>query len=247
MQPHGLTQVWCADISTKNNSTEERMQGITKQTYSHQITEYIKERILAGEFAPGDKVNEVLLASRLSISRAPIREALQLLVQEGLIVSTPQRGKSIATLTSKEIRNSYFTGGVLEGAAAASTIHMFTDDDFARLKAVVDSMADCVARDGDMDELATLDTAFHDVIFSRTDNQLLVELSRRACQGISKFLLFRYWRTAFTPEEVLRRHKVVLEAMLTRDPVFIESAIRNHYVDSGRRMARWGTDMMPHP
>lgn len=218
------------------------MQGITKQTYCDQITEYIKGRILAGEFAPGDKLNEVLLAARLSISRAPIREALQLLVQEGLVVSIPQRGKFIAALTSKEIRNSYFTGGVLEGAAAASTIHLFTDEDFTRLRALVDAMAETVAEDGDMDRLAELDTAFHGIIFSRTDNDLLVELSRRSCQGLSKFLLFRHWRTVFTPQEVLERHRTVLEALLTRDPAHIERTIRDHYKDSGRRMARWGTD-----
>lgn len=218
------------------------MQGITKQTYCDQITEYIKGRILAGEFAPGDKLNEVLLASRLSISRAPIREALQLLVQEGLVVSIPQRGKFIAALTSQEIRNSYFTGGVLEGAAAASTIHIFTDEDFIRLRALVDAMAETVAKDGDMDRLAKLDTAFHDIIFSRTDNDLLVELSRRSCQGLSKFLLFRHWRTAFTPQEVLERHRTVLAALLTRDPAHIERTIRDHYKDSGRRMARWGID-----
>lgn len=218
------------------------MQGITKRTYCDQITEYIKERILAGEFAPGDKLNEVLLASRLSISRAPIREALQLLVQEGLVVSIPQRGKFIAALTSREIRNSYFTGGVLEGAAAASTIHLFSDDDFIRLRALVDDMARTVAEGGDMDRLAELDTAFHGIIFSRTDNDLLVELSRRSCQGLSKFLLFRHWRTAFTPREVLERHSAVLDALLTRDPAHIEHAIRDHYRESGRRMARWGTD-----
>jgi len=218
------------------------MLGITKQTYCNQITEYIKKRILAGEFVPGDKLNEVLLASRLSISRAPIREALQLLVQEGLVVSIPQRGKFIAALTSKEIQNSYFTGGVLEGAAAASTIHLFTEENFTHLRALVDAMAETVAQGGDMDRLAELDTAFHDIIFSRTDNDLLVELSRRSCQGLSKFLLFRHWRTSFTPQEVLERHRVVLDALLTRDAVHIERTLRAHYKDSGRRMARWGID-----
>lgn len=218
------------------------MQGFTKQTYCHRVADYIKERILAGEFTPGDKINEVLLATRLSISRAPVREALQLLVQEGLVISIPQRGKFITALTAKDIRDSYFTGGVLEGAAAASTISAFSDEDFAELRAIVDAMADTVAKGGDMDELSKLDTRFHGVIFSRTDNDLLVELSRRSCQGLGKFLLFRHWRTTFAPAEVLQRHRVVLDAMLSRNPARIEHTLREHYAESGRRMARWGID-----
>jgi len=74
------------------------------KTYSAQVIEYIKDAILRGELNPGDKVNEAHLALRLSISRAPIREALQMLVQEGLIISIPQRGKFITSLTAKEIQ-----------------------------------------------------------------------------------------------------------------------------------------------
>jgi len=212
------------------------------KTYSVQISEYIKQAILEGELNPGDKVNEVHLASKLSISRAPIREALQMLVQDGLIVSIPQRGKFIAALTAKEIQDSYFIGGVLEGAVVASTITEFTEEDFSKLRSVLDQMKYLAENGENREQLATLDNQFHDILFSKTDNSLIVELSRRSCRGVSKFLLFKYWRDIFTTKEVYQRHKVIVEVLQRKDPVAIEKCLREHYIDAGRRMMRYGVD-----
>ena len=221
------------------------MTGI--KTYSSQISEYIKQAILDGELNPGDKVNEVHLASRLSISRAPVREALQMLVQDGLIVSIPQRGKFIAALTSKEIQDSYFIGGVLEGAVVASTIGQFTEEDFNKLQGILEKMKYLSENEGSREDLAPLDNQFHDILFSKTDNSLIVELSRRSCRGVSKFLLFKYWRDIFTTKEVYERHKVILDVLRTKDPVAIEQCLREHYIDAGRRMKRYGIESpIPH-
>lgn len=220
------------------------MQEIRKQTYGDQITEFIKQCILNGEYAPGDKINEMDLAGRLKVSRAPVREALQHLTQTGLLVSVPQKGKFIASLTAKEIRDSYFTGGVLEGAAVASTIHLFTDEDFTAMENVVGEMDKLAKNQVCMYTIAELDNAFHDIMFSRCDNTLLRQLSRRSCQGISKFLLYPRWCKAFVPDEIHGRHKELLEAVRTRDPRRIETTVREHYIEAGRRMEKYGSDIM---
>lgn len=211
------------------------------KTYSAQIIEYIKDAILRGELCPGDKVNEVHLASRLSISRAPIREALQMLVQEGLIVSIPQRGKFITSLTAKEIQDSYFTGGVLEGAAVASTVDQFTEDDFNKLQAIIEQMKQLAENGENKDKLAPLDNAFHDILLSKTNNNLLVELSHRSCRGISKFLFFKHWRKQFTTKENFERHQAVLDVLRIKNPVAVENCIRLHYKEAGERMKKFGS------
>jgi DNA-binding GntR family transcriptional regulator len=221
-------------------SHRQKMTGI--KTYSLQISEYIKQAILDGELNPGDKVNEVHLASRLSISRAPVREALQMLVQDGLIVSIPQRGKFIAALTEKEIQDSYFIGGVLEGAVVASTINEFTEEDFRKLQVILEQMKHLAENGGKRELLAPLDNQFHDILFSKTDNSLIVHLSRRSCRGVSKFLLFKYWREIFTTKEVYERHKVIFDVLRGKDPMAIEQCLREHYIDAGRRMKRYGVD-----
>ncbi len=211
------------------------------KTYSDQITDYIKTALLNGDLNPGDKVNEVRLAQALSISRAPVREALQMLVKEGLILSIPQRGKFIRALSPKEICDSYSMGGVLEGAAIAGSIKSFGEEDFALLEDLLTQMSalDETAPDY-AEQFARLDIAFHDAMLSKTDNKLMVEQARTVCQRVSKFLLFRHWPRAFTHAEVVERHGKLLAILQLRSKPKIEAAIREHYRELGARMAPFG-------
>src|SRR6056300_911348 len=113
------------------------MNEFTKQTYSEQVADYIRSLILSGELAPGSAVEEAAIAKNLSISRAPVREAMQVLVREGLIDAHPQKRKHVKELTSKQIKNSYFAGGVLEAASVANVLDRYTEEDIEKLKKIV--------------------------------------------------------------------------------------------------------------
>ncbi|ACS79448.1 GntR family transcriptional regulator [Maridesulfovibrio salexigens] len=219
------------------------MDGIKKLTYSEQVAEYIKQSILEGELSPGDQVKEVLLAEKLGISRAPIREALQILAREGLIKSEPQKGKHVSALTAKQIMDSYFTGGVLEAAAVTQALPLYTDEDISNLEQIVEQMREVAESGKDHESLTKLDTTFHNILFSRIDNELLIELCRRSCQGISKFLLYKRWINLYTPQQVYERHLVILEALKSGRPSRLEKTIRKHYTDSGKRMSKYGVDV----
>ena len=219
------------------------MNDFKKQTYSDQVAEYVKNRILSGNLAPGAPLNEVAIASELSISRAPVREAMQILVREGLIESLPQKGKKVKALTAKQIENSYFTGGVLEAAAVAQALDQYTDQDIAKLERIVAKMKVVADKNGLVSDLAPLDNAFHDLLFSRIDNELVIELCRRSCQGISKFLLYKHWVKLYPPKKVYERHKEIVDALKTKDPQIVEGVIREHYMASGKRMSAFGVDV----
>lgn len=206
-------------------------------TYSEQVVEALKTMLLKGELAPGDRVNEAKIAEELGISRAPVREALHMLTTEGLIEIRPQKGKFITKLSSREVQDSYFVGGVLEGAAAAACCQQFTDDDFIQMEEVLNQMHENAVHRRGIAAQAPLDTAFHQIIFTRVNNPLLEELSRRSCLRISKFLLFRHWQDVYSPHEVYQRHCEVLEVLKTRDPGHIESCLRAHYMDSAHRLS----------
>jgi DNA-binding GntR family transcriptional regulator len=219
------------------------MSGIKKLTYSEQVADFIKQAILEGKLSPGDKVKEIELSEKLGVSRAPIREAMQILAREGLISSEPQKGKQISALTAKQIINSYFTGGVLEAAAVTEALPLYTDKDIIKLERIVEMMRKVAESGEDLDSLAELDSAFHNVLFSRIDNELLIELCRRSCQGISKFLLYKHWINLYPPEQVHARHQVILEAIKSGKPAKVESCIRKHYAESGKRMSKYGIDV----
>ena len=195
------------------------MHTFKRQTYSGQVVEFIKRCILDGELAPGEQVKEVILSERLGISRAPIREALQILTQDGLITSEPQKGKYIRKMTRQEIENEYEIGGILEGAGVAAALPLMNHVDLARLSGMIEHMARLAPRVGGLYEFTEVD----------------------ACTNISKFLFYTHWNVLFTPQEFVDRHRDIFEAVQTRNPATVEESLREHYRESGRRMAQFGS------
>ncbi len=210
---------------------------IKKETYTELVVNYIKQCILNGTYKPGTKVKELVIAQKLSISRAPIREALQVLIKEGLVVWTPQKGKFITELTPKQIRDSYFAGGILEAAAVSTSLHQYTEKNIIKLEKIAEKMQQVAENNEPVELLADLDDKFHKILFSRIDNEFVVEFCRRSCQGLSKFLLFRYWINLYTAHEVYIRHKIIVDTLKQGDPVELEKQIRQHYFDAGERMS----------
>jgi DNA-binding GntR family transcriptional regulator len=211
--------------------------NIKKETYTDLVVKYIKQCILNGTYKPGTKVKELAIAQKLSISRAPIREALQVLIKEGLVVWTPQKGKFITKLTPKQIRDSYFAGGILEAAAVSTALHRYTAKDIKKLEEVADKMQKVAENNESNELLATLDDKFHKILFSRIDNEYVVEFCRRSCQGLSKFLLFRFWIKLYTANEVYIRHKKIVDTLKQGDAIELEKQVRQHYYDAGERMS----------
>jgi DNA-binding GntR family transcriptional regulator len=85
-----------------------RMSGFRQQTYSDQVDDYIKGRILSGDLTPDALITQVAIAAELSFSRDPVREAMQKLVREGLIESHPKKGKNVTALIENQISRSSF-------------------------------------------------------------------------------------------------------------------------------------------
>lgn len=197
----------------------------TKQTYCNQVTSYIRSLIRKGTLEIGAPVKEAVLSEQLGISRAPIREALQVLVQEGLITSEPQKGKHVRQMTGKEIYDSYVVAGILEGAGVAESLPLWTEANMETFRSVVRQM-----------EL------FHATLFMACDNTRLVEMARTSCATISKYLYYQHWITMFTPREYADRHHAVAEAVYSRDVKHVETALRDHYKETGLRMAQFGKE-----
>ena len=98
---------------------------------------------------------------------------MQIVIGEGLIDARPQKRKYANQLTAKQIQNSYFAGGVLEAASVAKVLHQYTEKDITELEKIVEEMDNIAQNDGSISEQVSLDTAFHEILFSRIDNALV--------------------------------------------------------------------------
>ena len=190
-----------------------------KQTYAIQVSQFIRKMIQEGKLSPGAPVKENDLATFLNISRAPIREALQILTQDGLIVSEPQKGKTIRVLSAKEIIDGYALTAILEAEGIIMSLDNWTDEDNKDLLNILKKMENKSKKAADITDLAELDELLHNMLLSRCTNEQLIENARRFSSNISKYLCREYWK----------RHKKVVDSFFTKNPEQIRKTIFDHY------------------
>ena len=92
--------------------------GKPKLKLTEQVVLKLRELILGGELAAGQRVTEVAISEQLGVSRTPVREALAVLAQEGLLGAAGNRGYLVQEFGSKDIEDAIEVRGLLEGAAA---------------------------------------------------------------------------------------------------------------------------------
>ena len=96
-------------------------------------TDLIRDAIIDGRLAPGERLKEVELATELGISRTPVREALLVLQTEGLVEAVPNRGATVRAHTAEDLDDLYQLRALLEGYAARRAATRITEEDVARL------------------------------------------------------------------------------------------------------------------
>lgn len=134
---------------------------LPRVTLAGQVAGAMRDAVLSGLFPPGQQMNEAELAARFEVSRGPVREAMQRLVQEGLLVSHPHRGVFVVQLSEADLADVYLARGAIEGTALRRIADLPDRAPLAgRLAAAVATMAAAVAT-SDWAEVADSDLAFH--------------------------------------------------------------------------------------
>src|SRR5699024_6703055 len=135
----------------------------------------LRQAIITGEFAPGERLMEIALANRLGVSRTPIREAIRKLELEGLVVMIPRRGAEVARITEKDLRDVLEVRASLEELAIGLACERRTDEEIGELRRALEKFRE-VLREGDVTKIAESDVDFHDIIFSATQNARLIQI-----------------------------------------------------------------------
>ena len=124
----------------------------------------LREAILKGDLKPGERLMELQLASKLGVSRTPIREAIRMLEQEGLAVTMPRKGAEVAKMTLKDMEDVLEIREALDELAVRIACEKITDEQLKRLMDAKD-LFETSTRTGDVKKIAEADVRFHDVIY----------------------------------------------------------------------------------
>jgi DNA-binding GntR family transcriptional regulator len=189
-----------------------------------QVYEALEDLIIYGALTPGQHLVEAELASRLGVSRIPVREALQLLHRDGWVDLRPRRGAFVHRPTLREVDEVFTMRTLLEAESIRMATGNLADKDMQALRRLLDAGNRALLKN-DEKELVKLNSAFHGRITEIAGNRVLSEMIARLDKRI---------RWYFAPvvrsrgEDSWNEHAEVAEAMEARDPERAAELMRAH-------------------
>jgi DNA-binding GntR family transcriptional regulator len=198
------------------------------------VMTYVRRAIVAGDLKPGDKLREVRLAAELDVSRATLREALSLLVQDGLLVQEPYRGFGVTELDPAALRDLAHTRVPLDLIAVRGIL----DDTTGHRRRLLQEAWDRFDRDAyDPDPLVQHEAhvAFHHGLWAASENSMLLRLWP-VTEAVTTIALAQDQAVHADPERAHALHRQLVEAILGGDLAAIERELRHHIVDSAEEL-----------
>ena len=128
--------------------------------------------VLSGSLPLGSQLDEQQLADQLSISRTPIREAINMLVKDELVEYRSYKGNFVRTFTEKDVQEVYQVRAVLEGLAARLAVQHLTEESLTELEAILIEIAEAVSMK-DLEVMSEADRRFHKTIVQLSQNRTL--------------------------------------------------------------------------
>jgi DNA-binding GntR family transcriptional regulator len=192
-------------------------------------TEVIREAIIDGRLAPGERLKEEELARELGLSRTPIREALAVLQAEGLVDTAPNRGATVRAHDAEDLDDLYRLRALLEGYAAGRAATRMPPESVAELFASCERFEGLA--DGDVAPLVKENMHFHSTIVEAAASQRIANLVRKV---IELPLVYRSY-IWYSPEQ--RRisahfHRQIAVAIEARDADRAESLMKEHVFEA---------------
>ena len=197
------------------------------------MTDELRRAVLAGQFQPGERLQEVRLGALLQASRTPVRLALQALAADGLLEYAPNRGYTVRSFDSTELLNAFDIRAALEGLAAGFAARRGLDGNERAEIELVLAQGDTLLAHGDLAEASrpayvAVNASFHEALHRAARSRMANEMLR-----ISQNLPMSSHRhiVAFEYAKVRRRHDDhhrILDAVLRRDAGQAEALMRDH-------------------
>ena len=213
---------------------ENPLQPLHLRSTPELIADRIRAGILDGTFAPQSQLAEVELARQLQVSRGPVREALQRLIQEGLLRSERNRGVFVVELDDDDARDIYVARAAVEKAAAVRVARRADPDDLAALDAVMGRLAEAV--ENSWADVVEIDLEFHTTIIDHCRSERLQRMFRTLVAE-TRLCLVRL--EEFYPEKstVVTEHQDILEAIRSGDEALVKQLIDFHMDESAARLS----------
>lgn len=199
------------------------------------VADYLRDQVARGNLAPGQRVTEIEVMRATGASRALVRQSLQRLATEGILIIEEFRGASVRSLSPTEVRHLYEVREVLEGLAARLAAEHAGAPFHRRLRELQDAM-NAAASAGDHPEFIELNIRWHQAIIDASDNGYIVDTMRRLNVHLTR-ILSRSQLRRVEIQAANADHRQITRAILRRTPADAESLMRRHVAAARQTLA----------
>lgn len=200
---------------------------LQQRTTPDTVADVLREAILDGTLEAGSPMREVIIAGELGISRAPLREALRRLEQEGLVVKIPFKGAFVAEPSEQSINDIAGVRFVLEPWAIEQGLQCPEKSKWiAEMKAVVNRLSEA-ARMGKVQDSISAHLAFHRIVYEAAGNEVLTNLWRNWENQLRLFLAADLRQTD-GPTVMYTSHAAIFAAIEKGDVQTVRDLLGSH-------------------
>lgn len=177
----------------------------------------LRRAVLTGELIPGERLTELQLAAQFGVSRTPVREAIRMLEQEGLVTLRPARGAVVSGITAESVKDVLEIRRALDVLCAQLACRRIEPEAVSELKDACDAFEKAVsAPDKDIKSIAACDIAFHDIILDSAANKRLKQLVNNLSEQMYRYR-FEYLKDSEIYPQLVKEHIAIYEAIAAGD------------------------------
>ena len=187
----------------------------------------LKDALRHANVPPGEPLSENRISKLLGISRTPVREALQMLSQEGLVEISPGRGVTVAARSFREILDVLFIRLIIEPELTRLAAENMPPEQIASLWKCLQTMEQAV-EEGDRQAWSIADTAWHEILSDACPNQLLGELVLQMRNRIHRYASIDHNLRLKQLRNGTAEHRVIVEAIAAGDAQAAQAAMHDH-------------------
>ncbi len=185
--------------------------GGEANSLSWRVFEQLEEGILNGSILPGESLIELKLSGELGVSRTPVREAIRMLEQKGLVRLVPNKGAVVLGVDSKDLLDVYTIRTYIEGLASRWAAENITEARRKELREIVD-LQEFYHLKSYQEQISEMDSRFHETIFSYCESRTLQHMLRDLHHMIQRYRRQSIAASGRT-EKAIAEHRLILEAI----------------------------------
>jgi phosphonate utilization transcriptional regulator len=193
----------------------------------------LEKMILSGRLEPGEKLTELTIATKLGISRGPLREAFRLLEEAGLVRITKNRGVFVRDIPVEEAVEIFDLRAVMDELVGRKLAENISPGQIKEIRGMVDTMEKAV-KEKDTYHYHLLNLKFHDRLVELAGNSKLAEIYRKLIKELSLFRRLNLeddWLMPISASE----HRQIVKAIASGDADVAGKAMFKHVMDSKER------------